>query len=151
VAIFVSIVIDIVIISAFLGFEIIIAAAPFFIPFFMSGETKHIGRQWMNNILMCLMQLVMISIVLKMMAELNKFAFEYYFKHLIGKQGILGDIYMIIFIPLLGLGLVWQSLSMAKMLFPPSGGFVGTAVGAPVAAAVGYVGHTAARAVSGGR
>ena len=93
----------------------------------------------------------MISIVLNIMEKLNKFAFEYYFKHIIGKQGIMGDIYMIIFIPLLGLGLAWQALSIAKMLFPPSGGFLGTAVGAPVAAAAGYVGHTAARVVTGGR
>ena len=150
IALIVAIVIDILIISTFLSFEIIIAAAPFFIPFFMSGETKHIGRQWMNNILMALMQLVMLSVVLEMIAKLNEFAVTYYSEHTIGK-GVVKDLYTILFIPLLGLGLTWQALNITKSLFPPSGGFVGTAVGAPVAAAAGYVGHTAARVVTGGR
>jgi hypothetical protein len=133
-----------------LSFEIIIAAAPFFIPFFMSGEVGHIGKQWVNNILMSMMQLAMLSVVLEMIARLNEFAVEYYSAHTIGK-GILKDMYVILFIPLLGLGLTWQALSLAKMMFPPSGGFVGTAIGAPIAAAVGYVGHTATRVVTGGR
>jgi hypothetical protein len=150
IALIVSIVIDILIISTFLSFEIIIAAAPFFIPFFMSGEVGHIGKQWVNNILMSMMQLAMLSVVLEMIARLNEFAVEYYSAHTIGK-GILKDMYVILFIPLLGLGLTWQALSLAKMMFPPSGGFVGTAIGAPVAAAVGYAGHTAARVVTGGR
>lgn len=149
VATFASIVIDIVILSSFLTFEIVIASAPFFIPFFMSGETKHIGRQWMNNVLMCLLQLTMISIVLKMIEELNKFAYEYYFENLAGKLTIPGDIYMILFIPLLGLGLVWQAIRFSTMLFPPSGGFVGTAIGAPIAGAVGYAGHTVTRVIGG--
>jgi type IV secretory pathway VirB6-like protein len=141
---------DIIVISAFLSFEIIIAAAPFFIPFFMSGEFSHIGKQWVNNILMCLMQLVLLAIVLKLVNEINAFASDYFIKQVIGKH-FFWDMYTVLFIPLLGLGLTWQSLNLTKMLFPPSGGFVGTAVGAPIAGAVGYTAHTVTRVFSGGK
>ena len=141
--------IDIIVVSAFLSFEIIVAAAPFFIPFFISGELSHIGKQWVNNVLMCLMQLVLLAIVLKLVNELNDFATEYFTQRVI-KKHYFWDLYTVLFIPLLGLGLTWQSLNLTKMLFPPSGGFVGTAIGTPIVGAVGYTAHTVTRVVTGG-
>jgi hypothetical protein len=135
--------IDVIVISAFLSFEIVVAAGLFFIPFFMSGELNHIGKQWLNNMLMCSIQLPVLAIVLKLVDALNSFAVDYFLKNVLGKHYI-WDTYGILFIPLLGLGLIWQSLNLTKMLFPPSGGFVGTGIGTPVVGAVSYTLHTAA-------
>jgi len=143
--------IDVIIISAFLAFEIVIAAAPFFIPFFMSGELSHLGKQWVNNVLMHCVQLPLLAMILKLVNALNtEVAEAYLFDEVIGKLKF-WQLYEVIFIPLLGLGMIWQALSLAKMLFPPSGGFVGTAIGTPVAGAIGYTAHTFTRVITAGK
>jgi hypothetical protein len=139
--------IDVIVISAFLSFEIVVAAGLFFIPFFMSGELSHIGKQWVNNILMCLVQLVLLAVVLKLVDALNVFATDFFIKNILGKR-YLWHVYTVLFIPFLGLGLIWQSLNLTKMLFPPSGGFVGTAIGTPFIGAVSYTAHTVTRVLS---
>lgn len=140
---------DVIVISAFLSFEIVVAAGLFFIPFFMSGELSHIGKQWVNNILMCLVQIVLLAIVLKLVDALNDFATEFFIINILDKR-YLWHVYTVLFIPLLGLGLMWQSLNLTKMLFPPSGGFVGTAIGGPFIGAVGYTAHTVKKMFTGG-
>ena len=143
--------IDVIIISAFLAFEIVIAAAPFFIPFFMSGEVSHIGKQWVNNVLMHCVQLPILAMILKLVNALNKeVAHDYLYNEVIGKLKF-WQLYEVVFIPLLGLGMIWQAMNLAKMLFPPSGGFVGTAIGTPVAGAIGYTAHAVTRLLTGGK
>lgn len=139
VALLSMIAIDIVVLGAFLGFEITLAAGPFFIPFLMSSDMSHIAKQWVNNILMYCVQFPLIALVLNMIEALNKVITEKVFlENFLGENQFL-DAYVVVFMPLLGLGLLWQTLNLSKMLFPPSGGFLGTNIGAPVAAGAAYV------------
>ena len=135
-------VIDVIVVSVFLTFEIVIAAAPFFIPFFMSKEVNHIGKQWLNNILMHCMQLPLLAVILKLGSDINSQVTEkFLYENVITKLQF-WKIVNIMFVPLLVLGMIWQALNLTKMLFPPSGGFIGTAIGAPIAGAVGYTVHS---------
>jgi hypothetical protein len=139
VALLSMIAIDIVVLGAFLGFEITLAAGPFFIPFLMSSDMSHIAKQWVNNILMYCVQFPLIALVLKLVERLNtEVAQKIFYEQFVGKNQFL-DAYVVVFTPLLGLGLLWQALNLSKMLFPPSGGFLGTSIGAPVAAGAAYV------------
>jgi len=139
---------DIVVLTAFLGFEFTLACVPFFIPFFMSGEMNHIAKQWVNNILMYCVEFPLIALVLRLVERLNEEVVnEVFLEDFIGKNQIL-DIYVVIFIPLLGLGMIWQAVAISKMLFPPSGGFISSSsIGAPVVAATAYTVRTVTKAV----
>ncbi len=142
IALITMIVVDIVVLGAFFSFEVLLAAGPFFIPFFMSSNMSHLRKQWVNNLLMYCLQFPIIAMVLQLIKTLNyQVAFKLFVQNVIGKSQV-SYFYTVLFIPLLGLGLLWQALNITKMLFPPSGGFVGTSIGAPVMAAATYTAHT---------
>ncbi|MCK4765263.1 MAG: type IV secretion system protein, partial [Candidatus Aminicenantes bacterium] len=88
------IVVDVIVLAVYMGFELVVAVGPFFIPFFMSEELRHIGKQWMNNIFMYLLQFPLIALVLRLVDELNVIAEKVFYQNFIG-QSMIEDLYVV--------------------------------------------------------
>ena len=128
--IIIFIIIDVYIIATFFCYCLLLASGLGFFPFLLSSEFKNIAIQWFNNLFVFFFQIICIAIVLRFIGSLQDIGIGS-FENLREGLNSFHNIYQMLLLPLVAIGLILVIPRFVRSLIP-AGGMSETTVLAPV-------------------